>query len=313
MPATHQIESDAAGTHDVLKNADAGIRLVVARTGAEPISLARRAADGSWVGFLHRDGETGKPADGWANHATVMGYYLHRLVEERSTYRDAVITGGNHGFLRSFAFAEPTFDAGRGSLTYHVAAADVPPAAYPLRVALDLTYRLDGEALRVEFEFRNEEPATEAHVSFGLHPGFAVTSVLDADVIFPAGTFVRHRAPDNFLDGHTERIPYGGGLMPLAKDDLPGSFLLGLDEVPDPRFTLRDERAGREVVCDFAGCPYVTIWSDLGPFICIEPCWGLPDSRPQRPFEDKIGIQRIAAGGSLRAGFSIHPRLLDRS
>ncbi len=310
MSATHQVESDAAGTYDVLENADAGIRISVARIGAEMISLARRATDGSWVGFLHRDGETGKPADGWANHATVMGYYLHRLVDERSTYRGSTIRGGNHGFLRGFAFDAPTFDAEGGSITYHVAADAVPPDAYPLRVALDLTYRLDGDALRVGFEFHNEEPATEAHVSFGLHPGFAVTSVLDADVIFPPGTYVRYRAPDNFLDGHEERIPYGGGPMPFAKDDLPGSFLLGLEGVPDPRFTLRDERAGREVICDYTGCPYLTIWSDLGPFICIEPCWGLPDSKPQRPFEEKVGIQRIAPGDTLRAGFSITPGLL---
>ncbi len=310
MPATHQVERDDLGSYDVLENPDAGLRVRIARTGAEMVSLARRAADGSWIGFLYRDGETGKPADGWGNHATVMGYFLHRLVDGHTTYRDATITGGNHGFLRSFEFDEPTFDAERHSLTYHVAAADVPPSAYPLRVALALTYRLDGPALRVEFAFTNEEPATEAHVSFGLHPGFAVTSILDADVIFPPGTYVRHSAPDNFLDGRTESIPSDGGPMPFAKDDLPGSYLLGLADVPDARFTLRDERAGREVVCDFNGCPYVTIWSDFGPFICIEPCWGLPDSRPQLPFEDKIGIQRIAPGATLRAEFSIAPNLL---
>jgi galactose mutarotase-like enzyme len=310
MACTHQVKRDDHGTSDVLENAAVGIRVRIARTGAEMVSLARRAADGSWTGFLYRDGDTGPPADGWGNHATVMGYYIHRLVGGSSTYRGETITGGNHGFLRAFEFAEPTFDADRGALTYRVAAANVPPSAYPLRVALALTYRLDGSALRGEFEFTNEESTKEAHLSFGLHPGFAVTSVRAADILLPAGTYVRHWAPDNFLDGRTERIPFVGGPMPFAKDDLPSSFLLGIEEVPAARFTVRDELAGREVVCDYTGCPYVTIWSDLGPFVCIEPCWGLPDSRPQRPFADKIGIQRVAPGGTLRAGFSIEPHLL---
>jgi len=52
----------------------------------------------------------------------------------------------------------------------------------------------------------------------------------------------------------------------------------------------------------------MTLWSDLGPFLCIEPCWGLPDSNPQKPFEEKIGIQHIPAGGTLDASFTIRPR-----
>jgi galactose mutarotase-like enzyme len=39
------------------------------------------------------------------------------------------------------------------------------------------------------------------------------------------------------------------------------------------------------------------LWSDGNPFICIEPCWGLPDHHEQRPFEQKLGIQVIPAGG----------------
>jgi galactose mutarotase-like enzyme len=62
-------------------------------------------------------------------------------------------------------------------------------------------------------------------------------------------------------------------------------------------------------VLDFSEVPYCTIWSDGGPMICIEPCWGLPDSDPQKPFERKDGIQVIAPQQSLRAGFSIHAAL----
>ena len=54
--------------------------------------------------------ETGPPEKGWGNHATVMGYFLHRLLGERTLYRGVELRGGNHGFLRSFTFDAPTFD-----------------------------------------------------------------------------------------------------------------------------------------------------------------------------------------------------------
>jgi len=47
----------------------------------------------------------------------------------------------------------------------------------------------------------------------------------------------------------------------------------------------------------------------VGPFLCIEPCWGLTDHQEQRAFEDKKGIQSIAPCGELRAAFSMTPQL----
>ena len=60
---------------------------------------------------------------------------------------------------------------------------------------------------------------------------------------------------------------------------------------------------------DLTGVPYLTLWSDGGPFLCVEPCWGLTDHFEQRAFEDKEGIQSIAPGSDFLADFSIEPRL----
>ena len=73
----------------------------MSRLGAELISLARMDEAGNWIGFLYRDHNVSAPSKGWANHATVMGYYIHRLKNGRSLYRGHEIKGGTHGFLRS--------------------------------------------------------------------------------------------------------------------------------------------------------------------------------------------------------------------
>ena len=85
---------------DVLTDETNGLRLIVSRLGAELISVARGNSAGDWIGFLNRDNEIAPPEKGWANHATVMGYYLHRIKDERTLYRGQEIRGGTHSFLR---------------------------------------------------------------------------------------------------------------------------------------------------------------------------------------------------------------------
>ena len=314
MSSSYEISERDGKTVDVLTNADAGTRLIVARAGAEPVSLARRRADGGWTGFLWRDGDLSQNPDGWNNHATVMGYYLHRLKGEKSVYRGHEIRGGTHSFLRHKTFAEPTVEIrpdGRAALTYTMPADGYEPQEYPFRVALRLTYTLETDgAWRVAFRFENEERELTTHVSFGLHPGFAVGSLERAEVLLPAGLYRRHLAPGNFLSGETVAIDHPGGPMPFAKADLPGSFLLEPVEVKERVFTLADPAGGRRVELACPEAPYLTLWSDGHAFVCVEPCWGLPDAHNQVPFEQKEGIREIAPGGTLERGFTIQAMLI---
>lgn len=308
MSCTCETISRDGHTLDVLTDSTHGLRIAVTRHGAELVSLARRNARGEWIGFLFRDGDVTPPADGWGNHSTVMGYFLHRLKNERTTYRGHEIRGGTHSFLRHKIFTAPeVVTDGSGSLTYRIEPAQIAPEEYPFKVALALTYALDGGALRVTFRFENLETESGAHVSFGLHPGFAATSLESAEVMMPPGKYIRHFAPDNFLSGETREFDFAGGPMPFQKSELPGSFLLELKNVELPLFTFGDRDSGRQVLLNFSGAPYVTLWSSGQPFICVEPCWGLPDHQEQRPFEEKLGIQEIEPRGVLTRSFTIAP------
>jgi galactose mutarotase-like enzyme len=294
---------------DVLTDEADGLRLVVSQLGAELVSVARRNARGEWIGFLNRDNDLAKPEKGWANHATVMGYFLHRLKNERSLYRGQEIRGGTHSFLRTKTWHR--IESGRkDELIYRITPEDFSAIEYPLQVSLDLTYRLTGGRISVSFRFRNDEPELTAHVGFGLHPGFAAKSFGSFQFEMPAGLYRRHFSPNNYLSGETEDIQFPGGEMPFNREKLPGSYILELVNVPDRTFTFTDPPSGRSVDLDLTGVPYLTLWSDGGPFLCVEPCWGLTDHDQQRAFEDKEGIQKIPAGRELLAGFSFTPRLI---
>jgi galactose mutarotase-like enzyme len=292
----------------VLTDETNGLRLIVSRLGAELISVARRNESGEWIGFLNRDNEIGKPEKGWANHATVMGYYLHRIKDEQSLYRGREIRGGTHSFLRGKIWHRVESDRD-DELVYRITPADFSATEYPLEVSLDLTYRIEGERILVSFRFKNDEPELTAHVGFGLHPGFAATSFESFRFEMPAGVYRRHFSPDNYLSGETKDIQFAGGEMPFEREKLPGSYILEFIDVPERTFIFSDPPSGRMVSVDLTGVPYLTLWSDGGPFLCVEPCWGLTDHREQRAFEDKEGIQKISAGQELIASFSFEPRL----
>jgi galactose mutarotase-like enzyme len=294
---------------DILTDEENGLRLVVSRFGAELISLACRNEAGQWVGFLYRDNDISAPTTGWTNHATVMGYYLHRLKDGRSLYRGQEIKGGNHSFLRTktWHFVDPQIDD--ESITYRITPRDFSKSDYPLNVSLDLTYRIEHEKVNVSFKFRNDEPDLTAHVGFGLHPGFAATSFNSFQLKMPPGRYRRHFSPGNFLSGETADLDFPGGEMPFPRDQLPGSFILELVDVPTREFVYVDPPSNRSIIVDLTGVPYLTLWSDGGPFLCVEPCWGLTDHQEQRAFENKEGIQEIMPLSDLTAEFAMEPRV----
>ncbi len=311
MKFSHSEEKREDRHLDVLTDEENGLRIVVSRLGAELISLARINEAGEWTGFLYRDDDPSIPSEGWTNHATVMGYYLHRLKNGRSLYRGHEIKGGNHGFLRSktWRFAGFSGEGSGASLKYRITPEDFSPVEYPLRVNLDLTYKINLNTLSVVFEFQNREPELTAHVAFGLHPGFAATSFESYHLQMPKGLYRRYFSPGNYLSGETRDIEFPGGEMPFSKNELPGSIILELVNVPRPQFSFVDPPSGRWVIIDLTGVPYLTLWSDGGSFLCVEPCWGLTDHHDQRAFEDKKGIQTIPPRGELRAFFNMTPQL----
>src|SRR4026207_1739903 len=244
-------EEDRDGKHlDVLTDEENGLRIIVSRLGAELVSLARINEEGEWPGFLYRDNDISTPSQGWANHATVMGYYLHRLNNGRSFYRGREIKGGNHGFLRSKTWHFGETSETEASLEYHITPDDFSAEEYPLKVSVFLTYRIDANKVGVLFEFRNEEPELTAHVSFGLHPGFAATSFESFHLQMPRGLYRRHFSPGNYHSGETRDIEVASGEMPFSKTELPGSIILELLDVPRRQFSYVDPPSGRWVTLD---------------------------------------------------------------
>src|SRR5712672_2515467 len=108
----------------------------------------------------------------------------------------------------------------------------------------------------------------------------------------PRGLYRRYFSPGNFLSGETREVEFRGGEMPFPRNELPGSVILELADVPRRVFSYVDPPSGRWVTLDVTGVP----------------CWGLTDHHEQLAFEKKQGIQTISPGGDLRASFNMTPQ-----
>src|SRR5947207_4104845 len=134
MKFSHSEEKRDGRHLDILTDEENGFRIIVSRLGAELISLARVDEAGNWIGFLYRDNDLSAPSQGWANHATVMGYYIHRLKNGRSLYRGHEIKGGTHGFLRSkkWHLIDCSVEGSAASLTYQITTEEFWSRKFPL-------------------------------------------------------------------------------------------------------------------------------------------------------------------------------------
>ena len=166
MKASHRQDNRQGRQLDILTDEQNAPALSSRAWGEELIGLASVNEAGEWAGFpYYRDNDLSAPYREWANHAPVMGYYLHRLKNGKSSYRCREIKGGTHSFLRSktWHFAGSTVDES-ASLKYRITPKDSSPTEYPLT----------------------------SHVAFGLHPGFGAASFESFRLQMPPGCYRRY-------------------------------------------------------------------------------------------------------------------------
>jgi len=74
------------------------------------------------------------------------------------------------------------------------------------------------------------------------------------------------------------------------------------------RVALKSDKSPRRVTMNFAGFPYLGIWShwDGAPFVCLEPWHGIADAKDASgDLAKKEGIERLAPGHSFHCEYSV--------
>ncbi len=219
--------------------------------------------------------------------------------------RDGIRVGGKsyplglHGFAASQRFG--VVSQGADHVTLRLSDTDVTRALYPFSFALEVSYRLTGQALEVSACITNRDFGTMPY-AFGLHPGFRWPGAADAcRLIFdkPEQAEVPVIAPGGLFSDELRPVPLQGRELPLGGDVFAREALCFL-EAQSQGLTI-DGPEGRLRV-ETQGFPHWVIWSKPGaPFICPESWTGYGDPVGfAGELAQKPGMILLAPGASRR-------------
>lgn len=238
----------------------------------------------------------------WNRHAPILFPIVGRLLDDDYTFQGKSYSLPQHGFARdaTFVMRRRTMD----TLSYSLKDSERTRAVYPFAFVLQVDYALRENQVRVSYTVMNPGTST-MYFSIGGHPGFAcplmpTESFSDYYVEFEKPeTCTRWYANEN---GHIHRAEEGylqdTQVIPYTLDRFNEDALIFKD-LQSNEVSIKSQKNDHAVTMDFAGWPYLGIWSKPGgaPFICLEPWHGIADHvQHDGDLTTKEGIMSLEPG-----------------
>jgi len=242
----------------------------------------------------------------WGRHAPLLFPVIGRLKDSQYTLKGRTYTIPSHGFARDSRF-EVTEQTGT-SATFRLTHSEETLKLWPFPFVLTVTYTLEETRLTKSCRVDNVGEDT-MYFELGGHDGFVAPleegeSMSDYAIRIPGMVGIQPYGMDEacMLTPKSAVYPLDKGRIPLK----PAAFGLDtviLDELPVSTARLVDRSGRPRVTLEFAGFPYLGIWTADKPFdtnyVCIEPWSTLPDGTfVGRGLEDKEGIRVLEPGQS---------------
>lgn len=246
----------------------------------------------------------------WEDTAPWLFPICSNLYKGQYTYRGKAFEMPQHGFASKETFtAREVSDT---ALTLTLAANDKTRAAYPFEFQFSVKYLLNANKLECQLFIENKGDAL-MHATVGGHPGFNVPLGGEGEYSDYYLEFSEQCSPDyvvfteEFCDSG-KRLPYAleeGRRLPLSHDlfRIDGIFLSGMSK----SVTLKSLKAAHSVTVAYGDAPYVGFWSsdNDGPYVCVEPWYGMASQDGVSAIEEKCNMFRILPGEGKRVSMSI--------
>ena len=144
------------------------------------VTIAAHGAELSSIYDKENDRELVWQADPafWNRHAPVLFPNVGKYYGGHFTYNGKEYPMGQHGFARDTEFEQVA--AGEDFVTYRLSSDEETKKAYPFDFVLEITHRLQGGRLSVEWKVTNTGDK-EMYFTIGGHPAFNVNVLPDTD------------------------------------------------------------------------------------------------------------------------------------
>ena len=249
----------------------------------------------------------------WNRHAPVLFPNVGKYYGGHFTYNGTDYPMGQHGFARDTEFEQAA--SGENFVTYRLCADEESKKVYPFDFVLEITHRLNGNRLTVEWNVKNTDDK-EMYFTIGGHPAFNVNVLPDTD--FEDYSLV-------FKEG-TEKLSYV--LLDAESGTAIGDKVYEL-ELTDSKYALKKDMFDKDalvfdggqiewaalalpdgkpyIALESKGFPNFGIWSKPGaPYVCLEPWCGRCDNKGfEGEISEKPGIIALKAGETFKKSYDI--------
>ena len=246
----------------------------------------------------------------WNRHAPVLFPNVGKYYGGHFTYNGTDYPMGQHGFARDTEFEQAA--SGENFVTYRLCADEESKKVYPFDFVLEITHRLNGNRLTVEWNVKNTDNK-EMYFSIGAHPAFMCPIENDKfdDYYFEFNekenaSIMQLVGPGYFSK---EEKPYlkDENIINLSTDLFKNDALV-FKNLKSNKISLKSKNHKKYLEFDFGEFPYLGLWTkDTGaPFVCIEPWFGHADFDGfNGEFKDKAAIQSLMPNKEFHCNYNI--------
>ncbi len=258
------------------------IQLRVNTLGAEAVSLICKNKERLW------QNENGA----WGRHAPVLFPICSscRMIVKGKEYPIPF-----HGFARDKEFA--LVEATETTLRFCLQSNEETKRMYPFDFIFYITYTLEKNTWKIDYEIVNPTSEQTLYVSCGGHESYALDEGVENYVV----TFEKDEVFDTLLvrnDGLIDEATYRlgtGKILPIPEEFMKRCAVnfVGINS----RKVVLSHVSGKKIAeTTFEGFDVFLLWHPIGSkMICIEPWLNLPDDviRSEQEFSDKYGVIAI--------------------
>ena len=244
----------------------------------------------------------------WNRTSPVLFPIVGKVKDNTYTYKDQPYHLTQHGFARDKEFLLESATATQA--VFSLSSNPETLAVYPFEFKLYITYTLSDAALTVAYKVTSPNEG-ELLFSIGAHPAFLCP--LEPGLSFEDYqlTFEKQETAERLLLGRTgisrnAEVVFAknSNVIPLTYDLFGTKDAIVFKELQSNSMTLSSKKATHGLHFHFKGFPYMGIWTKPGPFICIEPWYGLADFEDaDGKLEHKEGIIHLTAGKAFQADY----------
>ncbi|AHM61710.1 hypothetical protein D770_17290 [Flammeovirgaceae bacterium 311] len=253
----------------------------------------------------------GANPDIWGRHAPILFPIVGRLDQNKYVLDGQEYHLSQHGFARDKTWQ--TAKEGADRILFRLTSDPDTMEHYPFDFELLLEYHLVENKLITTYRVKNIGDG-DMFFSIGGHPAFRCPLLPEEEFedyyleFEKAETLERQLLHHGLRTGERRPVMQGEIQLPLQAELFKEDALV-FEDVKSDYIVLKSAKNTHSVRVDFAGFPYLGIWTKAGetPFICIEPWYGITDkaNTEGEDFRKKEGLEHIMTGGQFECSYAI--------